>query len=485
MSRRGRWERWERYTPAPKKPPPKRGIKMKKSGSTWWGERWVDALERLSYGYSNRLARGRTYARAGRTHDLVIQDSRVTAKVTGSRAKPYRVTISLARLSDDVWDKAIRVMAEKAQFSAELLAGQMPQQIDAAFQAAGASIFPVQEADLTTDCSCPDWANPCKHVAATHYVLGEAFDRDPFLVFELRGRSKSQLLEALRAARAKEGDLAREPHDIEEMEASSPVPSVSLGRIKAADWDRPPEAVPPLRLSFELPTISGGVLRQLGAPSGWSSDTSPADALGPVMRAAAERARAMAMAETATEQDAASEAPVRTKAMKKKTATKPARAKRKAKSAPKRPSALHDPPRRLGANHAATVKSGADAALVSQKLREVPPAVRGILVAARRALKAAAPQAEELACAGSMPRSKSMMWKLARYALGDVLVAGLGTFSTHSAIFFYRGRELDDGSGLLQGSGKQLRFIRLRTPAEAASPAVKRVVRKAFSLAAR
>lgn len=274
---------------------------MKKSGSTWWGQRWVEALERMSSGYSNRLSRGRTYARAGRTHDLVIKDGKVTAKVTGSRSTPYKVTLTLVRLTDGVWGKAIAAMAEKAQFSAELLAGQMPQEIDAAFKAAGASIFPVNEDDLTTNCSCPDWANPCKHVAAMHYVLGEAFDRDPFLLFELRGRSKEQVLAALRAARAREQEHAVGPRKDADATEAPMVPTVALGRGKAADWERPPEALPALRLSFEAPPVSGGLVRQLGTPSGWSSEMSPAEALGPMIRAAAERARAMAMAEAAKE----------------------------------------------------------------------------------------------------------------------------------------------------------------------------------------
>jgi uncharacterized Zn finger protein len=300
------WDQWGWYRKTPKKPPPKRGIKMKKSGTTWWGQRWVEALERMSYGYSNRLARGRTYARAGRTHDLVIEHGKATAKVTGSRSRPYKVTIGLARLSDAVWDQAIAAMAAKAQFSAELLAGQMPLEIDAAFQAARASVFPIKEADLTTNCSCPDWANPCKHVAATHYVLGEAFDRDPFLLFELRGRCKAQVLDALRAARADESGRTFAKHG-NGAEASEPVPSVTLGRIKAADWDKPPDSSPALRLSFAAPPVSGGVLRHLGAPTGWSSDTSPADLLGPMIQAAAERARAMAMAEATTDQQSAPE----------------------------------------------------------------------------------------------------------------------------------------------------------------------------------
>jgi uncharacterized Zn finger protein len=195
------WNRFDSYERAPKKPPPERGIRMKKAGTTWWGQRWIAALESVMRGDSSRLARGRTYARAGRTHDLVVKAGKVAAKVTGSRARPYQITIKLTALSAPAWKKAIDGLAQKAQFSAELLAGQMPQAIDEVFVEAGASLFPERRADLETSCSRPDWGDPCKHVAATHYVLGEALDRDPFLLFELRGRTKEQVLDALRAAR--------------------------------------------------------------------------------------------------------------------------------------------------------------------------------------------------------------------------------------------------------------------------------------------
>ena len=88
-----RWDRWGWYQPTPKKPPPEHGIKVKKTGTTWWGQRWIAALERMSAGYSNRRSRGRTYAHAGRTHDLVVKAGQVTAKVTRSRPTPYTVTM--------------------------------------------------------------------------------------------------------------------------------------------------------------------------------------------------------------------------------------------------------------------------------------------------------------------------------------------------------------------------------------------------------
>ena len=96
----------------------------------------------------------------------------------------------------------IAALAEQALFTAQLLAGEMPQDIEQAFSAAGVSLFPAKRGDLVTKCSCPDYANPCKHVAATHYILGERFDEDPFLLFRLRGRTQEQILEELRQRRS-------------------------------------------------------------------------------------------------------------------------------------------------------------------------------------------------------------------------------------------------------------------------------------------
>ena len=118
----------------------------------------------------------------------------------------------------------------------------------------------------------------------------------------------------------------------------------------------------------------------------------------------------------------------------------------------------------------------------SELLRKIPPAVRPIVQAARRTVKAVAPTAEEISYQGQQPRSSSYMWKLVRYAVDGANVVGIGTFQRHSTLFFYRGRELDDGSGLLEGSGKDSRFITLRRPADAERPDVKRLVRKAFKL---
>jgi uncharacterized protein DUF1801 len=119
---------------------------------------------------------------------------------------------------------------------------------------------------------------------------------------------------------------------------------------------------------------------------------------------------------------------------------------------------------------------------VSEHIKKVPPTVRPIVQAARRTVKAVAPKADEISYQSEPPRSSTYMWKIVRYAVSGANVVGIGTFARHSTLFFYRGRELDDGSGLLEGSGKDSRFVTLKTPADAERPAVKRLLREAFKL---
>jgi len=180
------------------------GIKTKSEhgaiGSTWWSKRWVSVLE--SFNMGARLTRGRSYARQGQVLSIDVQPGLVKARVQGSRPRPYNVEIHLKPLSDQDWDKVTDAMADQAIFAAKLLAGEMPTNIEEAFSAVQLSLFPTAARELETDCSCPDWANPCKHIAAVYYLLAERFDEDPFLIFKLRGRTKEQIIEVLRHKRA-------------------------------------------------------------------------------------------------------------------------------------------------------------------------------------------------------------------------------------------------------------------------------------------
>jgi uncharacterized Zn finger protein len=331
------WERFAGRPYTPKLPAPEHGIKMKQAGVTWWGLRWIEALERVLRGDAGRLARGKSYARAGRAHDLIVERGTVRAQVTGTRPTPYEVTIELRQLSDEVWRAAIASLAAQARFAAELLAGQMPQQIDEAFQASGGSLFPLERAELSTRCSCPDWGDPCKHVAATHYLLGEALDRDPFLLFELRGRDKARVLDGLRAARRGAGG----PEVASDLRGASPDPevaSVTLGPMTPADYDRLREPLPSLELSFEAPSRPGALLRQLGVLPGWRDASSPAEALEPLVQSAAAAARRLALGEPVLVEPAAIEPKPRRAAKKTARAAQPATVTTRTRSAQQAPS---------------------------------------------------------------------------------------------------------------------------------------------------
>ena len=199
----GRYDYWDYFEPSrPIKV--EGGIKTKSEhgaiGSTWWSKRWVSVLE--SFNMGARLTRGRSYARQGQVLSIDVQPGLVKARVQGSRPRPYNVEIHLKPLSDQDWDKVTDAMADQAIFAAKLLAGEMPTNIEEAFSAVQLSLFPTAARELETDCSCPDWANPCKHIAAVYYLLAERFDEDPFLIFKLRGRTKEQIIEVLRHKRA-------------------------------------------------------------------------------------------------------------------------------------------------------------------------------------------------------------------------------------------------------------------------------------------
>lgn len=189
------------WYPPPSRPLPAEGIRARSRrgdiGETWWSRRFIDILESFQMGA--RLTRGRRYARAGQVLDVAVEPGAVTARVQGSRAKPYRVRIRTLTLSQKDWARVEEAMASRAVFLAKLLAGEMPHDIEQAFAETRLSLFPAAARDLSTECSCPDWANPCKHIAATYYLLAEAFHADPFLIFRWRGRDREELLARLRA----------------------------------------------------------------------------------------------------------------------------------------------------------------------------------------------------------------------------------------------------------------------------------------------
>ena len=168
-------------------------------GETWWSQRFIEVL--TSFGMGSRLTRGRSYARSGQVLDVHVAAGSVAAMVQGSRAKPYRVRITLSTIRPREWEHVEKALAGQAIYCAKLLAGEMPQDVESVFADVDLTLFPASGRELSMECSCPDWAVPCKHIAAAFYVLAEAFDTDPFLIFSWRGRTKEDLLERLRELR--------------------------------------------------------------------------------------------------------------------------------------------------------------------------------------------------------------------------------------------------------------------------------------------
>ncbi len=242
----------------------------RKFGATWWASRWIGVLE--SFGWESRLERGRRYARAGQVLNIDLGPGQVQARVQGSRPKPYDVRIDIRPLDDGTWEKVIDAMAARAIFAVRLLAGEMPQEIEEAFAAAGASLFPASARDIRTHCSCPDFANPCKHIAAVYYLLGEAFDRDPFVLFRLRGRTQEEVTAALRAMRAADaaaeapGEPVPPPAPAEEEPAVPPL-EACLDRF----WS-PGEPLADMPFTIARPEVPLALLRRLGEPPFWPQD---------------------------------------------------------------------------------------------------------------------------------------------------------------------------------------------------------------------
>jgi uncharacterized Zn finger protein len=267
--------------------PPRRvegGIKARSSrgaiGESWWSQRFLAVLESLALG--SRLSRGRSYARRGQVLALTIAPGQVTATVQGSRVDPYSVTVGLKALSETAWRTVEAALADQAIYGARLLAGEMPHEIEEVFATAGTPLFPTRAGQLLMGCSCPDWQVPCKHLAATFYLLAEAFDDDPFEILHWRGRDRETLLDTLRRLRnADEPPDAPPPTPARRGRAkrsAAPAAPVVVGgtAIAVADVASPDLSetverfwVSPVPLPPRPPTVETEpdlVLRQLAAP---------------------------------------------------------------------------------------------------------------------------------------------------------------------------------------------------------------------------
>ena len=254
-------------------------------GESWWAKRWIAVLE--SFNIGARLNRGRNYARSGQVLSIEIEKGRVKAKVQGSRPKPYDLTIQIKTIPPGGWQKLAKALSRQAIFLAKLLAGEMPQEIEKVFQSTGLSVFPGRLKDLETNCSCPDWSNTCKHIAAVYFLLGEEFDRDPFLIFKLRGMGRDELIRILSAPGKKtaKGKVAAAPvpsrKGEENILPSEPLPSDISNFWKGG-------ILPDDILGeVQVPSVSAAIARRLGNFPFWRGKERFLDALDPIYARAA------------------------------------------------------------------------------------------------------------------------------------------------------------------------------------------------------
>lgn len=311
----------------------KGGIKARSKrgafGENWWAKRWNAVLE--SFNIGARLGRGRSYARRGQVLSIDVQPGVVIAEVQGSRRTPYSVLIEVETLSKAQWKKLAGTLGKQAIFAAKLMAGEMPPDIEDAFHAAGLSLFPERRVDLATECSCPDWSNPCKHIAAVYYLLGEEFDRDPFLIFKLRGIDRKELV-GLVADRAGAGRRStRTKADTETYAKPKKTKTGVKARVKAKrgtdvseiqeeSAHDPHESREPIPADAEafwggasleddfpgevnIPSLHGALLKRLGGFPFWRGEESFADAMEEIYRGASQAGIDVFLGERSSERE--------------------------------------------------------------------------------------------------------------------------------------------------------------------------------------
>ncbi len=247
-------------------------------GQTWWGRRWVQKLESFSIGA--RLGRGKSYARRGQVLYIDILKGKVDSAVQGSRSGSYDLEIKLKVYKRTEWKKLAESLRQQPFYVARLLSGEIPEDFERIMKEHGMPLLPEPRNDLKMECDCPDWSNPCKHIAAVIYLLAEEFDRDPFLLFELRGITREQFLYEITGAKA----VKKEDSDEAEETAHASVP-LRLGDDFWEEGALPDDFYGVVR----TPPAPAALPKRLGKFPFWRAEESLSDVLDPLYKKASLR----------------------------------------------------------------------------------------------------------------------------------------------------------------------------------------------------
>jgi uncharacterized Zn finger protein len=259
---------------------------MAQFSRTWWGQRFIAALEQFTD--PARLGRGRSYASGGRILEYTLAKGTVAARVRGSinpyfgvyKEPIYRTTITIKAISAGDWTKVIRQIASRADLVTKLLMNEMPDTIEDAFSGLGLHLLPHSERDFETSCSCPDWANPCKHIAGVYYLLASALDQDPFVMFELRGLSRDDLhAELVRTPLGKilASALTSDDVPVEPVESYYTLPTKEPAAVVASHkefWTGPKRLPAPLATASQAGVPALLIKKQGDYPPFWHKDVS-------------------------------------------------------------------------------------------------------------------------------------------------------------------------------------------------------------------
>ncbi|MFO7937952.1 MAG: SWIM zinc finger family protein [Kiritimatiellia bacterium] len=240
------------------------GIRAQYAGAgymrVWWGRRWVDMMEKFRLGA--RLGRGRNYAEAGQVSELIIEEGEVRGVVQGVKKDPYISSIKFRTLQGQAKKQVIKDLRANPVLIARLLVGDLPVEIEHIIRRRGCPLFPGKTNDLVSRCSCPDWANPCKHLAAVYYLLGEEISKNPMLLLKLRGISRSTLFAAAKRV--------EKPASVEKKRSCRPGVKSFYGEMPLEDPDYGDE---------KLTGVTAPLIHRLGALPFWRGQDRFIDAL--------------------------------------------------------------------------------------------------------------------------------------------------------------------------------------------------------------
>ncbi|MEM9219085.1 MAG: SWIM zinc finger family protein [Cyanobacteria bacterium P01_F01_bin.150] len=264
---------------------------MAQFSRTWWGKNFIAAIEKIVD--SGRLSRGRSYARGNKVKSFTIKGGTVEAKVRGSvnpyfgvyKEPLYSTKIQFEKISRSKWNAVIAVIASKASLISRLLLNEIPDNIEDSFNLLDVNLLPRSGKDFKTSCSCPDYSNPCKHIAGVHYLIAAELDNDPFLLFELRGISREDLKAELAKSplgQALSAEMSAQEQDLVPVESyytkteSMPVPKDTSLKSFWQGEKRLPQTIesPP-----EVSVSAIAVKKQGDFPSFWHRDNSFIEAM--------------------------------------------------------------------------------------------------------------------------------------------------------------------------------------------------------------